>query len=139
MLENSLDNLSIESRRRSNLLEQRELRFSLDSDLVVMARPFGMKYYNFKLLALNISKNGLFLQSDSKAHIPFSVGTVLNITFDFSSKYFGRPIHMVLEVVRLDSSDNDQQQFGTKIVSIEGEHTNIYFNILKGLNLAKIK
>ena len=91
-----------------------------------MATPRGMKYYTFELLAVNVSKSGLLLRSNSSAFVPFRVGNKLNLTFDFLSVHFTRPIHMLVEVTRVEQKEDRFQYFGVKILSIEKSQLSIF-------------
>lgn len=110
----------------------RDKRYKVDFNLFVLARPFGMKFYNFKMQVLNVSRSGMLLISDNGIFIPFKEGSRLNITFDVTCAHFERPIHMVAKVVRSIQKSDQGQQFGISIESIDKNHEKFYFdNLIK--------
>lgn len=105
----------------------RDIRYELPHDLYVMARPFGMKFYNFELVCTDVSSTGMLLISSGLGFVPFIKKNRLNCTFDFSGKTFGRPIHMIVVVMRVGITPQGNQFFGTRIEAIDKNHAK-YFN-----------
>ncbi|MDD9951945.1 MAG: hypothetical protein OXT67_10325 [Zetaproteobacteria bacterium] len=111
----------------------RDPRYQLPGELYVMARPFGMKFYNFELTATDISANGMLLISNTLGYIPFVEDLRLNCTFDFQGKTFGRPIHMIVQVKRVGQTKDGKQFFGTRLESIDRNHSRYFERTLSEL------
>ena len=120
----------------------REPRYILPDDIIVMVRPFGMKFYTFEMGALNASISGALLVSRNRAFIPFEMGNKLNCTFDFTHKILTRPIHFIGLVVRKTEERDEQndlkQFFGIKIESMEHNFYEMFTECIKTLPMAEL-
>lgn len=115
-------------------IKPRKTRYQIDKYIVVMARPVGMRFYCFELIAHNISESGILLSNDRKVFVPLRTNDDLNITFDFSCVHFQRPIHMIVAVTRTEIKEG-KQYFGVKISKIQPEHKSIFIEGLIKLPL----
>lgn len=103
----------------------RHPRYEIEGELKVLARPFGMKFYNFELRAINVSMSGVLVRSSGKGFIPFDLDGIIICTFDIHAAFFERPIHLTLKVVRAWES-NGIQFFGAKMIHIESHEKAIF-------------
>ena len=103
----------------------RPVRYVLERPIKIIARPEGVRSYNFWFEANDISLTGISIFSDFKGLVPFQIGGVITATMDIHSVIFRRPIHIQLEVMRCIERE-DGQGFGCKFLTVEEHHESIF-------------
>ncbi len=100
-------------------------RHVLEEPLMVITRPYGMRFYTFWLEMLNLNATHFLLKSPSYGFIPYKEGTRIHATVDLRGKIFDRPLHFVLGVDKIVDTEK-RQAFEVSIVEIIGNHAHLF-------------
>lgn len=115
----------------------RAQRFVPPKPVLVLARPKGARFYSFWLEATNLSATGFLLIPDPRVVLPFSEGASLEVTVDLTGTMFDRPLHMLIEVARINKGANGRlESFAGKILDADPLHVDIFWNGMKAVGAA---